>query len=167
MQLFGTKCYVFWKKFSTLAALTAFSNTTSTTIPCAALRQREEFCDFFYNFYKKFWLFSWCSFQKIRNWKCIVIKKPTSAKCIWKKLIITSTYHNTIAHNNLILEIGYTYNANSVFLPRSTFYKFFSEGIFFRASWNFLGQVDIRYHLPDGQVAKKVKFNPCVVPKSC
>ena len=49
----------------------------------------------------------------------------------------------TIAHKNLILEIGYTYYANSVFLPESTFYNFFSSGkqpqnllylFFFRAS---------------------------------
>ena len=30
-----------------------------------------------------------------------------------------------IAHKNLILEIGYTYYANSLFLPRSIFYNFF------------------------------------------
>ena len=33
----------------------------------------------------------------------------------------------TIAHKNLILEIGYTYYANSVFLPKSTFYNFFPK----------------------------------------
>ena len=59
--------------------------------------------------------------------------------------------------------------ANSVFLPRRTFYKFFFRGklpqnllwLFFRASQNFLGQVDIEVHLPDGQVVKKVNFDPC------
>ena len=33
----------------------------------------------------------------------------------------------TIAHKYLILEIGYAYYAHSVFLPKSTFYKFFSK----------------------------------------
>ena len=33
-----------------------------------------------------------------------------------------------IAHKNLILEIGYTYYANSAFWPKSTFYKIFSKG---------------------------------------
>ena len=31
---------------------------------------------------------------------------------------------------------------------------------FFQASWNFLGQVHIWYHLLDGQVAEKVSFDP-------
>ena len=33
---------------------------------------------------------------------------------------------------------------------------------FFWASWNFLWQVDIWYHLPDGQVVEKVNFDPCI-----
>ena len=33
--------------------------------------------------------------------------------------------------------------------------------ILFRASWNFLGLVNIWYHLPNGQAVKKVNFNPC------
>ena len=34
----------------------------------------------------------------------------------------------TIALISLILEIGYTWYENSVFFPKSTFYKFFSKG---------------------------------------
>ena len=45
---------------------------------------------------------------------------------MWKKLFITSPYHNNRAQN-VILEVGYIFYAHSVFLPKSTFYKFFSE----------------------------------------
>ena len=33
----------------------------------------------------------------------------------------------TIVRKNLILKIGYMYYTNSVFMPRSIFYKFFPE----------------------------------------
>ena len=38
-----------------------------------------------------------------------------------------SNLTTTIAYKNLILEIGYTYYTNLVFLPRSTSYKFFPK----------------------------------------
>ena len=46
----------------------------------------------------------------------------------FEKSYLLRHFAKTIAHKNLILEIGYTYYGNSVLLPRSTFNKLFSKG---------------------------------------
>ena len=56
----------------------------------------------------------------------------------------------TISHKNLILDLGYTYYENSVFLPKSTYYKCSSKGLqpqnlmclFFSGKLKFPGQAD-------------------------
>ena len=84
LQLFDTKCYVFWEKFSHSCRVNRCFKYHKYK-PCSAWRQRQEFCNFLwwllwrsfssYNFCKKIRLSSWYSFQNIRNWKCITIKK--------------------------------------------------------------------------------------------
>ena len=51
----------------------------------------------------------------------------------------------TIAYKNLILEKENTYNANSVFLPKSTFYNFFPKVNSLKTyfAYFFFGQVEI------------------------
>ena len=76
----------------------------------------------------------------------------------------------TIAHKNLILEIGYTYYANSAFFQNVHFTNLFSEVNILKAYcvYVFSGKLklprasSIRYHLPERQVVKKVNFDPCL-----
>ena len=51
----------------------------------------------------------------------------------------------TIAHKNLILEIGYTYYGNSLFLPRIQFTHFFPKinSLKTNCAYFFFGQVEI------------------------
>ena len=76
--------------------------------------------------------------------KIFAIKNALQSKNQFLRSAFEESYLlcHLIVHKNLILEIGYMYYANSVFLPKSTFYKFCSLGkqpqnllcLFFRAS---------------------------------
>ena len=76
----------------------------------------------------------------------------------------------TIVLKNLVLEIGYTYYANSVFSLRSAFYNFFLKANslkpycanFFSGKLKFSRASRHLISLPKGQVVKKVNFDLCI-----
>ena len=66
--------------------------------------------------------------------KIFAIENALQSKIHFLRNVFEKSYllrHLTIAiaHKNLILEIGYTYYANSLFLPRSTFYNCFFQTV--------------------------------------
>ena len=118
--------------FPTLATLTAVSSTN----PALHEDNLKNFVIFCYDYFED--LLACITFAKNLSFlACIVSNIFAIENALQSKHHFT---HNafeqsyllrhltiTITHKNLILEIGYMYNANSAFLPRSTFYIFFPK----------------------------------------
>ena len=66
-------------------------------------------------------------FSKIFATENALQSKTQFLRDAFRKSYLLRNLTITIAHKNLLLEIGYTYYTNSVFLPRSTFYNFFPK----------------------------------------
>ena len=136
---FSHKCYAFSsdKNFSMVAAFTAVLNITikTNTLRCMMTTTRilQFFCyDYFENllapitFAKSFGFLAGVVSKIFAVENSLQSKNQFLGNAFGKSNLLRH-FTITIAHKNLIFEIGCTYYANSVFLPRSTFYKFFSK----------------------------------------
>ena len=123
------------KNFPILAALTAVSNITSTN-PALHEDSVKNFAIFCYDYCED--LLAPITFAKKFGFlagvvsKIFAIENALQSKNQFLRNAFGKSYllrhlTKTIARKNVILEIGSTYYPNSMFLPRSTFYNFFSK----------------------------------------
>ena len=168
------------KNFSTLAALTTVSNTTSTTIHCAAWRQRLEFCNFLVmiilkiflapiKFAKKIRLFSWFGFQILAVENALQSKTEFLRDAFGKRYLLRHLT-KTIARKSLILEIGYTITQIQCFWQEVHVINFFPK-VYSLKNFieHFFGQVEISSGkqtydttCPTGKLIKKLISTPAM-----
>ena len=134
LQLFGTKCDVFfWEKISHACRVNLCYKYYKYNYTLRCMKTTVRILRFFrYDYFED--LFASITFAK----KLMLVSKIFAIENAWqskdrflryayRKSYLLRHLTTTIAHKNLILEIGYTYYAISRFLPKSTVYNFFPK----------------------------------------